>query len=210
MSKRPGQIWAGISHIATAYTVVGWWSYLSALLVAALIMATAWLEQLSAIQIFVLGLAGFALLVFVFERISAWRQRNQQRAGESPDAPEPPPYSDYIYEAVEYVIKKIDDCDSDNCYPRARHGLRQAAFTGKIKMYGKRELKEGYHSDLRTRIPQEYWDDQELNALSTSVVYTHHEHSQPEHGAGFQKIGSKRKKYWDIRVNMQEIKALWP
>jgi len=119
-------------------------------------------------------------------------------------------YDTPVYEAVEYVIRKIDDCDSDQCYPSARRGLRKAAFEGRIKMYGKRELKKGFHSDLRTPIPPEFWDDQELSEISTSEAYIHHEHTKAEMGTGFMRLGRERHKYWDIRVSMDEVRKEWP
>lgn len=77
-------------------------------------------------------------------------------------------------------------------------------------MYGKRELKDGYHSDLKTPVPPEFWDNQELNELATSEAYVHHEHTRGEIGEGFNKLADDREKYWDIRVSMDEVKKLWP
>lgn len=154
------------------------------------------------------GLVGFAALVLIFERLAAWRlhrQRTRGGGGTGQGAGR-----DYIYEAVEHVAKNIDDSDGDKFYPTARRELRKAAFVATIKMWGKRELENDCHSDLRTPIPKEYWDDQELNVLSTSIAYSQHEHTQAERADGFKKIGADRAKYWDVRVNMQEIKALWP
>jgi len=135
-----------------------------------------------------------------------WRGENAYEVSQNAEQQ----YDTPIHEAVEYVARKIDDCDSGKCYPSARRGLRKAAFEGQIKVYGKRELKKGYHSDLRTPVPPEFWDDQELNELATSVAYTHHEHTRAELGDGFKKLGSDREKYWDVRVSMDEVKKEWP
>ena len=136
----------------------------------------------------------------------SWRGENAYEVSQNAEQQ----YDTPIHEAVEYVARKIDDCDSGKCYPSARRGLRKAAFEGQIKVYGKRELKKGYHSDLRTPVPPEFWDDQELNELATSVAYTHHEHTRAELGDGFKKLGSDREKYWDVRVSMGEVKKEWP
>jgi len=111
---------------------------------------------------------------------------------------------------VDYVARRKDDCDSDECYPSARSGLRKAAFDGSIKMSGKKELNDNVHSDLRTPIPQEFWSDHELNPIATSAVYIHHEHTRPEMSADFKTIGERKEKYWDVRVSMDEVKKIWP
>ena len=64
-------------------------------------------------------------------------------------------------------------------------------------MYGKRELKEGYHSDLRTRIPQEYWDDQELTLYATANTHKHWIHTGPEASNNKGIIGESREQYWE-------------
>lgn len=114
-----------------------------------------------------------------------------------------------IHTAVDYIATIIDDCNDNDCYPAARHALRRAAFDGNITLCGKRELKDGHCSKLQSPIPQEFWKDQELNFLATSDAYIHHDHTQPEIGEGFNKLGRDREKYSDIRVSMNEIKRIW-
>ena len=205
MCKVLKRVWAWISNIYAVLSMLGWWAYAIAVLGAAVTALAAWLTHLSPIQMVFCGLVGLAVVVFILERYAAWRLHRQRPRGNGTDTAR-----DYICEAIEHVAKNIDDSDSDKCYPTARRELRKAAFAATIKMWGKRELEHDCHSDLRTLIPKEYWDDQELNALSTSIVYSQHEHTQAERAGGFKKIGSDRAKYWDVRVNMQEIKALWP
>jgi hypothetical protein len=162
----------------------------------------------------IIGGALLGLVVWaIWLAIHLWLNRNSPR--DAGDIPELSGGADQLYEmpvhkAVEHVAMKIDECDDDQCYPSARLGLRTAAFQGRIKMYGKKELKKGYHSDLRTPIPTEFWDDQQLNEISTSEAYVHHEHTRAEVGDGFKKLGSDRKKYWDVRVNMDEVRKEWP
>lgn len=124
--------------------------------------------------------------------------------------PAEPQYDNPIYEAVDYVARKIDDRDSEKFYPRARHALRQAAFDRRITMYGEKELKDGYSSKLSTLMPHDFWSDQELNVMATGEYYIDHVHTQPEQREGFKKLGQDREKYWGVRVSMDEVKSEWP
>lgn len=215
MRKAIIKIWRSLSHMDTAISMLEWGHWLSAAGISGLAILTAWWRETDPIILFVIGLAAFALVVFIFERFSAWRchkqksQRETEKIAESAEQTEPG-YDTPIYRAVDHVASRIDDCNSNDCYPAARRALRKAASKSNIKMHGKKELKDGYPSDLRTLIPEEFWNDQELSPLATSEAYIHHEHTQAEMAPGFITIGERKERYWDIRVSMNEIKKKWP
>jgi len=115
-----------------------------------------------------------------------------------------------IWEAIEHVRNVIGDDDENGCYKRTQLEVRQAALDGKIKIYGKKELKSpspsGHCSDVHTKIVQEYWRDHKLNSMATGRLFENHDHtwSEPHQAHGY------KNRYWNLLLNSNEVKAIWP
>lgn len=116
-----------------------------------------------------------------------------------------------IHKAVDYVALRIDDSNSGNCYLATRHALRVAAKEGAITMRGKKKLKGSSEpSALRTAIPPDFWNDQQLTLYSTEDRYRHWIHTEPETDSNNKRIGESKDQYWEILVSMHEVKKRWP
>ncbi len=84
MFKTLCKIWTFVSHTDTAFSLLGLWHYISAAFITAFAVLAGWLVNQDPIILFVIGLATFALMVVIFERVAAYRQR-QRAESESID-----------------------------------------------------------------------------------------------------------------------------
>lgn len=216
MRKTVIRIWHLLSHTYTALSMLGWWHAVSAAIIGGLVVWIAWLREYDPIILFVMGLGAFAAMVIIFERISAWRWRNEQSLRVTEEIAEPTEqtrirYDTPIHKAVDYVALRIDDSDSGESYPTARHALRTAAHEGRITLYGKKKSKgKSDPSRLRTVVPADYWDDQELTLYATASSHLHWIHTGPELGNNKEVIGYSREQYWEVLVSMDEVRKEWP
>ena len=68
--------------------MLDWWHVISAMFVAGAVVSTAWLREQDPIIWFVLGLAAFVLMIFMFERMSAYRHRRASTGLQKTEKPE--------------------------------------------------------------------------------------------------------------------------
>ena len=113
-----------------------------------------------------------------------------------------------IWRAVEHVAKTIGD-DND-CFPRVRQQLRQAASEGRIEVWGRKEirpthLKDERQSSVWTPINRDYWRDYELNSLATGELFSDREHTSRE--GSINEVGNR---YWELLVHESDTKREWP
>lgn len=115
-----------------------------------------------------------------------------------------------IHQAIDYVATRLDDSDTANANPIARHALRAAAHAGRVTLHGKKRSNGAESpSKLRTAIPKEFWDDQQLTAYATVSSHEHWIHTEPEKNSEGKEIGVAREQYWEVRVSFDEIKKQW-
>jgi hypothetical protein len=115
-----------------------------------------------------------------------------------------------IWRAVTHVRAAINDREQDKCFP----ATRQAALDKKIKIRGCREIDTGpgiSFSDVRSDIAPEYWKVSTIGALATDEKCQGDVHTNPETAFAWGPKGIYEKHYYaDLRVDMKEIKKLWP
>jgi hypothetical protein len=138
-----------------------------------------------------------------FERPSADKGEVGPGAGNRPSAKL---YEAPIWEAVSHVGKVLGDQDTIDFFPRARNVIRQAALDGDLLIRGRKELegRPGRCDTIHSDIQSAYWATFQLNILSgaqDAVEHYHTVHLNTPH---------QTPRYWDLRVNWQDILALWP
>jgi len=87
------KLWASFSNLFTAFSM---WQLWSAAVIAVMSSTVAWLRGYDPISLFLVGLAVFALLVFILERVATWNY-NRKRASkpEAAKNQEPIPWKDW-------------------------------------------------------------------------------------------------------------------
>lgn len=115
-----------------------------------------------------------------------------------------------ICRAVEYVRKVVGDNDAEQCFPVTRQAIRQAAFDGRISIYGRRELpppkRSSHHSDIWYLIEPIYWERHEIGPMATDEEWQAHEHTRPEPLV----VDGYRERYWSLLVHLDEIVSAFP
>lgn len=123
-------------------------------------------------------------------------------------------YDTPIWRAVAHVRAAINDREQDKCFPTTLKAMRQSALDKKIRIRGRQEIDTGYgtsFSDVRSDIAPEYWKVSTINALATDEKCQEEAHTNPETAFAWGPKGIYEKnRYSDLRVDMKEIKKLWP
>jgi hypothetical protein len=118
-----------------------------------------------------------------------------------------------IWKAIEYVGSKIGD--AEQFYTQTRNEIRQAALDGKITIRGRHQIDTGEQktvfSKVHSDIPPDYWKNSEINVLATHEQHETWDHIDPETARAWGPDGVlAKKRYAELRVNMNQIKSEWP
>ena len=140
----------------------------------------------------------------IIKKMQSKKQITTQKA-EQPLADMP------IREAIEHIRAVIGDNDFDkSCYLETRIAIRQAALDGKISIYGKRELEPPAQidscSEVYAKVDSDYWADHEINSMAVGELWENYDHTNSEN----RNMNEYKNRYWNLRVNSQEIKDAWP
>lgn len=117
-----------------------------------------------------------------------------------------------MWRAVEYVREIIGDTGAEHCYRETRRQIRQAALSGSIKVWGKREIPPQHFGsaeeckEVWSLIPPHYWDDFKLTEMATGPLYEDREHTWPDPYLSKE----SRNRYWALKVHQRELEAEWP
>ena len=117
-----------------------------------------------------------------------------------------------IWKAVLHVARIIHDTDEANCYPASRREIRQAAFDGRIEIWGRPTIRlitlnqKPEPRDIWKAISREYWSDYKINEMAGSEQSQEHQHTDAEEHVRYE-IESGR--YWTLRADEREIKRAW-
>jgi hypothetical protein len=125
-----------------------------------------------------------------------------------------------MYRAVEHVRGRIGDADATNFWPRTRRALRQAAYDGRVKIRGRKQLPErsmskSDYSEIHTDIEEGYWEHSEINVLASSseekaqaqALY----HVDPQTAFAWGPLGmDERKRYAELLVCWADVVREWP
>jgi hypothetical protein len=124
-----------------------------------------------------------------------------------------------MWKAVAHVRKVIGDTEDETFWPQTRVALRQCARDGDIHVRGRKQIPttnsfRTEYSAIHTDISPNYWTDSEIGVLATvddplalGGVQTMPETPDSWHPLDYRKA---LKLYTDLRVNMDEVLALWP
>jgi hypothetical protein len=121
-----------------------------------------------------------------------------------------------IDEAISHVADAINDKNDGECFPVARHDLRQAAVFGELETRGRKQIDgpnehQSYFSEVQTMIPHDYWKTATIAPLATDKHFTGTGHTLPETpsdwGPDFRRANEQ---YANLSVNANDLMRLWP
>ena len=212
MLKMLIRIWRLLSHTDTAFSMLGWWHFISATTVAGFVVVIAWLREQDPIILFVLGLGAFAAMIVIFERLAAWRFRNQSAVAQEPEESEKtddltgqkqlvPDWK--ICEAMDYIAAQFGNENEENLdtkYLEPARLLTSRARSGRIKLWGRRIFGLD-NSELSQRpIEQAEWKDIELSVWACNPSSRRPHTELASHHSSQQ--------YTDLYVNESQIKGI--
>jgi hypothetical protein len=122
-----------------------------------------------------------------------------------------------INEAIAHVSATIGDTEQYS--PSARLAIRQRALDGSLHIRGRKEANDGNSnqtsfSAVYTEIPRDYWANSVISvvAWSNDPSFISGCQTQPETAAAWHPTDYLLAKnhYADLRVNMDEVRSLWP
>jgi len=116
-----------------------------------------------------------------------------------------------MFEAVSHVAKHIGDTDAKECFPKARHAIRQAAINREIAIRGNKSaavMGSGY-AEVQTDIPHTYWETADIGPMATDKDADDQPPHTFPHKFSNGMYGDKIILYAKLRVKWREILKKW-